>query len=549
MNNIVTNKQKACLITFSILLMGFCASAQQEKMFVYRSEAVIFEKAVAEIDSVIFYKTSRIGLSILDQLDTMFVYRSGEVVFSKPAIEIDSVNFRKTNLPVQLAVKGMLDGTTVQGCSATAAPAPATTVAALELMPGSVTISDECTENAFLAVSSTDVVSGSCPVTIIRTYTIKDVCGNSATITHLITVEDTSPPFVIGNLAVTTVLGCDNDAVPAASTVADLELLPGSISINDICTEKAFLSVSSSDVVSGNCPVTVTRTYTIKDACNNITTIVHVINFKDTTSPINANPVNIPAGTFTMGSPANEGERDPGETQHSVTLSAFRMSKYEITNTQYAVFLNAKSIGADGLYAAGTYPKQVLIYSSIGSSDWGLHYFAGQWVPAPGYENHPVIYVTWYGAVEFATFAGGRLPTEAEWEYACRAGTTTPFNTGSCLSETQANYDWRHPYLNCPGNIGFTGWATRKVDDYPPNAWGLYNMHGNVWEWCSDWGGPYSGTDLTNPSGPLTGTNRLIRGGGNSNVAGSCRSGFRNFDYTPEYKSSTIGIRLVFQTN
>jgi len=224
------------------------------------------------------------------------------------------------------------------------------------------------------------------------------------------------------------------------------------------------------------------------------------------------------------------------------------MSQYEITNAQYAAFLNAKSIGSDGRYAAGSYPTQILITSSLGSSDWGLHYTGGQWVPATGYENHPVIDVTWYGAVEFATFAGGRLPTEAEWEYSCRAGTVTPFNTGDCLSETQANYDWRYPYLNCINNSNFTGWLTQRVDSNPPNAWGLYNMHGNVWEWCSDWGGPYSGTDQTNPSGPLTGSNRLIRGGGNSNIAAYCRSGFRNYNYAPVYSSSTIGIRLVFQS-
>jgi len=550
MNNMVTNKQKAYLMAFSLLLIGLCASAQREKMFVYRSGSVIFEKAVAEIDSVIFYKTPRLALSILAQQDTMFVYRSGEIVFSKTAIEIDSVDFRKTILPAQLVVKGMLDGTTVQGCSAAAAPAPATTVAALELMPGSITISDECTANAFLAVSSTDVVSGSCPVTVNRTYTIKDVCGNTATITHLITVEDISPPVVTGNLAITTIQGCDNVAVPAASTVATLELIDSSVSINDNCTAKALLTVSSSDVVSGNCPITITRTYTVKDACNNSATIVHVINFKDTTPPINGDLVNIPAGTFTMGSPLNEAERNVNEIQHTVTLSAFRMSKYEITNAQYAVFLNAKSIGANGLYTGGTYPTKVLISPSQGISDWSLHYTAGQWVPVSGYENHPVIYVTWYGAMEFATYAGGRLPTEAEWEYACRAGTTTPFNTGNCLSETQANYDWRYPYLNCTNStINDTGWTTRKVHNYSPNAWGLYNMHGNVWEWCSDWAGPYSGTDQTNPTGAVTGSIRIIRGGGNSNVAGSCRSGFRNFNYTPEYKSSTIGIRLVFQTN
>lgn len=455
MNNKEINIQKASLMAFLFLLSGFCASAQQEKMFVYRMGTIIFEKAVAEIDSVLFHKTPRIALNTFNQKDTMFVYRSGEVIFSKTVIEIDSVNFRKSELPAQLVIKGMLDATTVQGCSVAAAPAPANTVAALEMMPGSVTISDECTENDFLAVSSTDDVSSGCPVIINRTYTIKDVCGNSATITHLITIRDTSPPSF--------------------------------------------------------------------------------------------NSVNIPAGTFIMGSPTNEAERDLGETQHLVTLSAFRMSKYEITNAQYAEFLNAKSIGADGLYAAGTYPTKVLIISSIGEHDWGLHYTAGKWVSVTGYENHPVIFVTWYGALEFATFEGGRLPTEAEWEYACRAGTITPFNTGNCLSEIEANYDYRYPYTNCPVNTSFTGYTTRKVDSYATNAWGLYNMHGNVWEWCSDWWEPYSTASQTNPTGAVTGSIRLLRGGGNSNVAGSCRSAMRNDRYAPDYNSWTTGFRLVFQ--
>ncbi|MDY0014944.1 MAG: formylglycine-generating enzyme family protein, partial [Bacteroidales bacterium] len=144
--------------------------------------------------------------------------------------------------------------------------------------------------------------------------------------------------------------------------------------------------------------------------------------------------VSIPAGTFTMGSPYDQADRKDDEKPHQVTLSAFKMSKYEITNAQYAAFLNAKNIGSDGEYAAGAFPTQALIYQSDivlnGIYDWGLHYADGQWVPVTGYENHPVIYVTWYGASEFAAYMGCRLPTEAEWEYACRAGTTTHFNTG-----------------------------------------------------------------------------------------------------------------------
>lgn len=190
----------------------------------------------------------------------------------------------------------------------------------------------------------------------------------------------------------------------------------------------------------------------------------------------------IPAGIFIMGSPTSEVSRVSDETRHQVTLSAFKMSKYETTNAQFAAFLNAKNIGSNGLYAAGANPKQTLIYASNGSYDFGLQYTNSQWVPVAGFENNPVINITWYGAAEFATFVGGRLPTEAEWEYACRANTTTPFNTGNCLTDTQANYNWDYPYNTCTNtNTTYPG-KTQAVGTYAANAFGLYDMHGNVWE-------------------------------------------------------------------
>lgn len=259
-------------------------------------------------------------------------------------------------------------------------------------------------------------------------------------------------------------------------------------------------------------------------------------------SPINITTVLIPSGTFTMGSPLDEAERNIDEAQFSVTLSAFRMGKYEITNAQYAAFLNAKSIGSDGKYAAGAYPTKALIYSNI---HWGLIYTDGQWVSVSGYENNPVTRATWYGATEFATYVGGTLPTEAQWEYACRAGTTTPFNTGNCLTNLQANYDWRFPHSTCTNTVTSLPGQTQTIGSYTANAFGLFDMHGNAYEWCNDWyGESYPTTPQTNPTGTATGTLRIIRGGGWASGADGCRSAQRG-NYDPREGEYLIGFRIV----
>jgi formylglycine-generating enzyme required for sulfatase activity len=269
------------------------------------------------------------------------------------------------------------------------------------------------------------------------------------------------------------------------------------------------------------------------------------INVNKPIIPVNLPMVNIPAGTFSMGSPNSEVARNDNEVEHQVTLSAFRMSKYEITNAQYATFLNAKSIGSNGLYASGAYPAQSLVCTSSGGLiDKGLHYTSGQWVPVASYENHPVIYVTWYGATEFATYAGGRLPTEAEWEYACRGNTITPINTGNCLSDAQANYDWSSQYSYCTNTITTRPNSTQAVGTYPANAYGLHDMHGNVWEWCSDWKDAYPTAPQTNPTGAASGSRRVIRGGSWYNYAMYCRSALRA-DFYPNSGNIDIGFRVV----
>ncbi len=246
----------------------------------------------------------------------------------------------------------------------------------------------------------------------------------------------------------------------------------------------------------------------------------------------------IPAGTFLMGATDTEGGNDWEKPQHRVRLTkGFYMSKCEITNAQYAAFLNAT--GVQGVSVSSFYTGSVqgnkLIETSEGGSDWGLHWDGtnSKWVPVVNYENHPVIYVTWYGAKAYADWVGGSLPTEAQWEYACRAGTTTAhsFEAGNI-----GDYVWY--YDNSSGK-------TYPVGEKKPNPRGLYDMHGNVWEWCSDWYGSYPSTEVTDPTGPASGGGRVFRGGSWFSYAQFCRSAYRSF-INPGYAFDFIGFRMVF---
>ncbi len=223
----------------------------------------------------------------------------------------------------------------------------------------------------------------------------------------------------------------------------------------------------------------------------------------------------IPAGTFMMGSPADEPERDSDETQHQVTLTtSYYMQTTEITQGQWNAVM-----GNNNAYS-----------------------------PNCG-DDCPVEQVSWYDVQDFITELNNlgqgtyRLPTEAEWEYAARAGTMTPFNTGNCLSTDQANYDGNYPYTDCPSGV-YRG-NTLPVGSFAPNDWGLYDMHGNVWEWVQDWYGSYPGGAVTDPTGPSTSSNRVMRGGNWMNKAEHCRSAFRRIVNPDNQLDYYRGFRLV----
>jgi len=220
--------------------------------------------------------------------------------------------------------------------------------------------------------------------------------------------------------------------------------------------------------------------------------------------------VDIPAGTFIMGSPDDEVGRVDDEIQHEVTLSTFKMSKYTITFEQYDLFCEATGRSKPRAFARG---------------------------------NYPVSQVTWYDAAAFAEWMGCRLPTEAEWEYAARVNTTTPFYTGYCMTSEQANFNGNEPYTNCDKseNRG----KPLPVGSFLPNAFGLYDMHGNIWEWCSDWYGEYDVNDKMNPKGPDTGTRKVDRGGAWYDPAWRCRSAYRAGGDPPNSRGTGISFRIV----
>jgi formylglycine-generating enzyme len=254
--------------------------------------------------------------------------------------------------------------------------------------------------------------------------------------------------------------------------------------------------------------------------------------------------IEIPAGEFMMGSPATELGKSGMEIQHQVTLSAFRMSKYEITVTQFKAFVEATGYVTDAEKGTFGYKGSFIFkdgkWEQKTDANW-KYGSTGNLLDEKDY-NQPVVHVSWTDATAFASWMGCRLPTEAEWEYSCRAGSTTPFNTGENLTTDQANYDGNIPYgKNEKGE--FRG-KSLKVGSFKPNEFGLSDMHGNVCEWCNDWYANYTPADSINPAGPEKGNYRIYRGGSWCSKAEYCRSAYRIYNNIA-FRRADLGFRLA----
>jgi formylglycine-generating enzyme required for sulfatase activity len=242
--------------------------------------------------------------------------------------------------------------------------------------------------------------------------------------------------------------------------------------------------------------------------------------------------VRLRAGKFLMGSPADEAGRLAEEHRHEVEITRpFFLGVYTVTQAQYQKVM-------------GTNPSY---YAATGAGKGELM--------GRDRSDFPVETVSWDHAVAFCKKLAAlpaergarrkyRLPTEAEWEYACRAGTSTPFHFGKSLSSRQANFDGDHPYGGAEKGPSLL--TPCKVGSYKPNAWGLFDMHGNVWQLCADWHDDnyYRVSPRKDSTGPKAGTRRVVRGGSFSNPARNCRSAFRAHVH-PTAAYPSVGFRVA----
>jgi sulfatase modifying factor 1 len=342
------------------------------------------------------------------------------------------------------------------------------------------------------------------------TYLVTDAGGNANSATRTVTVQDTTDPVI-------TLIGDNNFTQPLNTAWAE----PG-YDVNDTLDGNLTTSVSITGTVDVNTTGVYTLTYTVADTAGNEVNASRVVNVvvgqasthnADLNATVQLEMIWVEPGTFTMG---QDGVVTP---EHDVTLTkGFYLGKYEVTQAQYQAVMTGNT---DSL-------------SATPSTRYN------------GNANRPVETVSWddiqiflsrLNAQQSANIPAGWsyvLPTEAEWEYACRAGTTTVYSGGDTIAPSNANYS----------SSGLS--QTSDAGNYAANPWGFFDMHGNVWEWTADRYGTYSSGAQTDPTGPASGFGRVCRGGSWDFAGTSLRSATR-FSFTPSNRNYDFGFRVGFK--
>jgi len=322
----------------------------------------------------------------------------------------------------------------------------------------------------FTVIASLSILLNACKdeavVVTVKTYHVTNVNSTSGTIRGTVTLTGSDKIIesgIVYSTSATYPKITNSRLVNSSGSLMDFNVTISGLSTDTTYRFRAFAKTADSTYYGAS--------YTFKPLLVSIETVM------------------VTGGTYKMGTVGASNDENPA---HNVTLSTFQLGKFEVTNAQYALFLKSRRVNSAGTCESTEGGIKKLIYSNLK----GLYYSAdsSNWLVYPGYENLPVINVTWYGANEFCLWAGGRLPTESEWEFSARGGNLTQNNLYSGS--------------NIPGEIAWYLVNTaEKVNPVQagggktPNEVGLYDMSGNVWEWVSDWYRVYPAQDQLNPVG------------------------------------------------
>jgi len=359
-----------------------------------------------------------------------------------------------------------------------------------------------------------------------KTYHVTNVTASSGSIRGTVTITVGDASFIDAGICYSTTVTypkiTNSRYVPASGDLTDFLVTLSGLSTDSVYRFRTYASTSD------------TTYYGITYAFRPVS--------------VEIEKIFVQGGTFTMGATTEQASfaSDAEKPAHSVTLDGFYIGKYEVTNDQFALFLNSRQISSGGssMTASGT------SYKFMYTSPKGLYYDSdnSQWVVPSGYVGRPVVNVTWYGASEFCLWAGGRLLTEAEWEFAARGGKSSLgyiYSGGNDAAEV----GWFKPDLYDREDLEY---YSQVGGGKKANELGIYDMSGNVWEWCSDWYTAYSSVAQTDPTGPTDDeaeadgseiTEKVRRGGGWADPNASSLRVSNRASNLPTANAGSIGFR------